>query len=157
MTRSNRIAAVLGFVLLGLVALLGVLYSVVDRGIGAAVDNKSAKTTTATIVSTGAVGEQQSGSSESHRICFTIDSLDQVAPAWRPGYEAAERQREGKSGPRCKVTDNAAAARLRVGDKLQITYLLANDDRIEIVGIKDAGVDFGSEGTSYYGSGTVRR
>ena len=59
-----------------------------------------------------------------------------VEPDERAKYESAERQREAKLGPRCRVTSSAAAALLKVGDKLQVTYLLGNEYRIDIVRVE---------------------
>jgi hypothetical protein len=137
----------------------GLIYWAIDSGIKSAVEHKSAKTTTATIVSNiKSVSRADKVSSASHEIytfCFTLDSLDQIESDMRSGYEDAERHRRETKGPRCKVTDSTAAAALKNGDKIKVRYLLANNYHIEIVSIEAFGVDFGGEGVSYSGSGSI--
>ena len=163
MKRLSRTSiAVASLVIVGLVVAAGRIYRAVDSGMQAAIGHKSAKTTTATVVSVArSVPNTAMGSSSpqgASTICFTLDGLDQVEPDMRSGYEAAEQHRQEAFGARCKATGIAVASSLRTGDKLQVVYLLANDYQIEIVAIRASGVDLGGEGVKCSGSrgnGTV--
>jgi hypothetical protein len=120
------------------------LYSALDSSVEAAVDFKSAKTTTATVVRTArSLPGANTGPSSSHElftVCFVLDRLDQIKPAdLRAGYEEAERQRLGTFGPRCEVTGNDAVANLRTGDKVQVVYLLANGYDLSVARIESFG------------------
>jgi hypothetical protein len=134
-------------------------YRALDSGIAVAIEDKSAKMSSATVVSAARfqaednVGVQ---AEELYRICFTIDGLDQIRPSIRSQYEAAEHKRESASGPRCKITGVRSAARARAGDKIQVVYLLENDNQIDITSIRVFGADIGPEGVTYSGSGKVR-
>jgi|WetSurMetagenome_2_1015567.scaffolds.fasta_scaffold66563_3 hypothetical protein len=156
---STKIIIVSGLVIVVILVAASLIYRIIDSGIQSAVEHKSAKTTTATVVSNiKSVSRSVDGSTASqefYTICFILDGLDQIEPDMRRGYEEAERHRQENKGPRCKMTDKMAAAALKKGDKLNVKYLLANDYQIEIMAIKAFGVDFGAEGVSYSGSGVI--
>jgi hypothetical protein len=108
------------------------------------IDIESAKGTTATIVS---VTEMEFGNQSRadrtgklFKICFTIDSFDQVRSDWRQEYQSAETRRLAKGGPRCIMTNKAAIANsLKTGDKLTADYLQENEYHIDIAKITAAG------------------
>lgn len=110
----------------------------IGTGIAASVEHKSAKTTTATVVSVTDIRTASSPGANSNdqvlRVCFTIDNFDQVEADMRQGYQSAETQRLTKDGPRCKLTSEIALAKgLSKGDKLSVVYLLENEYQIDLV------------------------
>lgn len=110
----------------------------IDADIASSVDNKSGKSTTATVVDVVEIGEAKPVRARSNdqlfRICFTIDNFDQVQAYMRQGYQLYESQRLIREGPRCKVTAKVALAkRLKRGDKLSVVYLLENEYHIVVV------------------------
>ncbi|HWG19975.1 MAG TPA: hypothetical protein VG225_05535 [Terracidiphilus sp.] len=122
-----------------------VLYRI-SAGITASVEHKSAKTTSATVLSVSEVEPAKplkgGDSDRLFKVCFTIDNLDQVETDMRHGYQAAETQRLASDGPRCKVTAKSAIAKnLNKGDKLSVVYLLENQYRIDLVAITAFGED----------------
>jgi hypothetical protein len=118
----------------------------IGQGITASVDHKSAKTSSATVLSVTEVEPSKSlkaeGSGRPFKICFSIDSFDQVEADLRNEYQAAETRRLASDGPRCKVTAKAATVKkLNKGDKLSVAYLLENQYRIDLVRITAFGED----------------
>jgi hypothetical protein len=118
----------------------------IQAGIVASVDYKSAKSTTATVVSVTELrptNPSQDGSNDQpYRVCFTIDNIDQVATDMRQGYQSAEAQRLARNGPRCKVTTKVTLAKkLNNGDKLTVIYLLENQYQIDIASATAFGED----------------
>jgi len=122
-----------------------ILYRAIDSGIQASIAQKSARTTTATVVrSFASISPAPTGSSDSQRlytICYTLNGLDQIEADMRAGYEAAEHHRERALGPRCRTTVSTVAGKLRPGDGLQVRYLLANDYQIDIAAVEAFGVE----------------
>lgn len=118
----------------------------IHAGIVASVDHKSAKTTTATVVSVTEVQKTSpmgsGGADQLFKVCFTVDNFDQVEADMREGYQSAEAQRLSREGPRCKVTTKAVLAKhLNKGDKLSAVYLLENQYHIDLVAITAFGED----------------
>jgi hypothetical protein len=118
----------------------------ISAGITASVEHKSAKTTSATVLSVVEVEPAKSpkagDSDRLFKVCFAIDNLDQVEADMRPGYQAAETQRVVSDGPRCKVTTKAAIAKnLNKGDKLAVVYLLENQYHVDVVAVTAFGED----------------
>lgn len=71
----------------------------IQAGVAASVDHKSAKSTTATVVSVAEINPSEAHSSDQlFRVCFNIDNFDQVETDMRQGYESAEAQRLAKAG-----------------------------------------------------------
>ena len=121
------------------------LFERFQSGIVEAVEHKSAKNTTATVVSitkTPRLSAQMQSvdGTQLYQICFTIDNFNQVEPDMRRRYESAETERTVKEGPRCQPTNTTAVAtKLNKGDKIGITYLLENQYRIDIVRVTAIG------------------
>jgi hypothetical protein len=117
-------------------------YRLLDKGIAVAVEHKSAKRSTATVIQIVPIFHSASENNDSsdalYKICFHIDSFNEVGEMQR-GYEAAEQQREMREGPRCQVTARSEIARhLRNGDKVNVVFLLENNYEIDVVSL-DAG------------------
>jgi hypothetical protein len=111
-----------------------------NAGLDASVEHKSAKHATATVASVTPVPKAEASDSANNsrlfRVCFTIDDFDQVGADERARYQSAESRRLARDGPRCKVTSKASVAEtLNKGSKLSVTYLLENDDQIDLVTI----------------------
>lgn len=146
MTRLARRLIWIGFPAAFVVSLTAFVIYRIDAGIAASVDNKSSKTTTATVVSVTEVRRtdlaEVGSNNQLYKVCFTIDNFDQVAADTRYEYQSAEVQRLSRDGPRCKVTTKAAIAkRLNKGDKLTVVYLLENQGHIDMVGNAAFGED----------------
>lgn len=134
-----RAIVVVGVAVTCVTSLLYFVYRRIDVGIADSVQHKSAKRTTATVVSVAHISSSAKPPAPErpeYTICFGIDSFDNVEPTMRQGYETAETNRYLREGPRCKRTiQETIAARLRVGDKLEVVYLLENEYKIDIVSV----------------------
>lgn len=123
-----------------------VIYERIQTGIAASVEHKSAKSTTATVVS---VTEAREGNppdadsrSQLYKICFTIDNFNQVEADVRQGYQSAEVERLARDGPRCISTSKVALAKnLKKGTRLTVVYLLENQYHIDLVATTVFGQD----------------
>jgi len=134
----------MGFPAVLVICLSTVVLYRVGAGISAAAEHKSAKVAAATVVSSTEMPRADSsgtnGSDRLFRVCFTIDSFDQVEADMRQGYQSAEAQRLARDGPRCTVTGKTTLAkRLSKGDKLSVTYLLENEYQIDLVSASASG------------------
>jgi hypothetical protein len=142
MNGHRRCLIGLGVAVVLVVGLGGCLiYERIQSGIVAAVEHKSAKRATGTVVSVTRMQPKISSGpgddiQQLYQVCFTIDDFSQVEPDMREGYESAEAQRLARDGPRCTTTNKTAlATRLSKHDKLWIVYLLENQYHIDIAGI----------------------
>ena len=116
-----------------------VIYQV-NASIAASVEHKSAKTTTATVVSVTEIQKTHASEAQSKeqkfKVCFTFDNLDQVEVEMRQGYESAETQRATREGPRCtETTKKPLAKSLSSGSKLSVDYLLENEYHLDVVAV----------------------
>jgi hypothetical protein len=131
-------------VIIALVAIAIVAGGRINAGIETSVKHKSAKHAAATVTSVteiaSAPSPEQSNRDRFFKVCFTIDSFDQIEDDARQRYQSAELQRLTSDGPRCKVTSRAALAKtLGKGDKLSVAYLLENSYQIDMVAISAHG------------------
>jgi hypothetical protein len=77
------------------------------------------------------------------RICFTIDSFDELSGADRSVCESAERARQAAHGPRCRDTSiDPSVVRFNKGDPVEVYYTLQNAGQISIVRVSSHGADF---------------
>jgi hypothetical protein len=77
------------------------------------------------------------------RVCFTIDSLNELSGTDRGAYESAERERQAAHGPRCRETSvDPSVVRFNEGDPVEVYYTLQNAGQISIVRLTSSGVDF---------------
>jgi len=76
------------------------------------------------------------------RVCFTIDSFDEVAAKDRTEYESAERARGAAHGPRCHDTAvDPSAVHFKAGDRLDVFFTVENAIEISVVKISAHCVD----------------
>jgi preprotein translocase subunit SecE len=127
--KGKRIVIGYGIAILSALMAAALLYWYLDYAIRGSIEFKSREMTTATVVSV----EVSAGS---YVVCFSIDGCWEVSANLRSGYEATERKRERTFGPWCEVTVSEAAANLKKGDKLLISFLLANDYEININAVR---------------------
>ena len=75
-------------------------------------------------------------------VCYTIDSFADISAFERAQYEAAERTRMAKQGPRCHDTAvDPSAVRFKAGDHADVYFKLEDGGQISIVRISTHGVD----------------
>jgi hypothetical protein len=76
------------------------------------------------------------------RVCFIINSFDEVPGAQRNVYESAERERLTAHGARCRDTSiDPSAVRIKAGDHVDIYFKLENAGQISVVRVSASGVD----------------
>jgi hypothetical protein len=106
-----------------------------DTGIKVAVQHKSAQHASGTIRSVLDLSSGRQAEEQEHRarVCFSIDSFAEVSNEDRLIYEPAERARQAAKGPRCEVVRvPASTTPLRLGDHLDVYFLLENEGQIDI-------------------------
>lgn len=123
-----------------------VFLHVIDTGLVASKEHKSAKVATATVVRVTEQPEKEEKGvrvgMEQFQVCFVIDDFSQVAADERDRYKSAEAQRVSRAEPRCEATTDASLAkRLKVGEKVAGTDFLGNENQIDIVRISAFGRD----------------
>lgn len=75
-------------------------------------------------------------------VCYTIDSFAEIPAFVRAQYEAAERTRTAKQGPRCHDTAvDPSAVHFKAGDHADVFFKLEDGGQISIVRISTHGVD----------------
>jgi len=76
------------------------------------------------------------------RVCFTIDSFDEVPGTERTVYESAERKRQAAHGARCRDTSiDPSAAHIKTGDRVDVYFKLESAGQISIIRVTWSGVD----------------
>jgi hypothetical protein len=76
------------------------------------------------------------------RVCFTIDSFDEVPRIERNVYETAERERQAAHGARCRDTSiDPSAVHIKAGDGVDVHFKLESAGQISIVSVTASGVD----------------
>jgi hypothetical protein len=76
------------------------------------------------------------------RVCFIINSLDEVADTQRNVYETHERERLAAHGARCRDTSiDPSAVPIKAGDRVDVYFKLENAGQILIVRVSANGVD----------------
>ena len=107
-------------------------------------ENKTVRHAPGTIVSVEerAHDEQSEDLLPGPRICFKIDSFDEVPGPQRSVYESAERAREVAQGPRCRNTAlDPSAVHFKAGDSVEVYFTLGNAGQISVIRISTHGVD----------------
>jgi hypothetical protein len=86
-------------------------------------------------------GERADDLLPGQRVCYTIDSFSAIPDSQRSAYASAERARLAVNGPRCRDTSiDPSAVRIRVGDPVDIYYMLENQGQIAIVSVYTQGL-----------------
>jgi hypothetical protein len=76
------------------------------------------------------------------RVCFIINSFDEVPVTERIVYESAERERLAAHGARCRDTSiDPSAVHIKAGDRVDIYFKLENAGQISIERVSASGVD----------------
>jgi hypothetical protein len=76
------------------------------------------------------------------RVCFTIDSFDEVPGTERNVYESAERERQAAHGARCLDTSiDPSAVHIKARDRVDVYFKLENAGQISIIRVATSGVD----------------
>jgi hypothetical protein len=76
------------------------------------------------------------------RVCFLINSFDEIPGTQRTAYESAERERLAAHGSRCRDTSiDPSAVHIKAGDHVDIYFKLGNAGQISIVRVSADGVD----------------
>lgn len=77
------------------------------------------------------------------RVCFTIDSFNELSGADRSVYESAEHERQAARGPRCRNTSiDPSAVRFNKGDSVDVYLTTQSSGQISIIRVTSHGVDF---------------
>ena len=87
-------------------------------------------------------GEQADDLLPGQRVCYTINSYSAIPNSQRSAYASAEHARVAVNGPRCRDTSiYPSAVRIKVGDPVDIYYMLENQDQIAIVNVYTQGLE----------------
>ncbi len=105
------------------------------QGMTVAVEHKSVKHSAGRVLSLTALppGDTSKRETQQYSLCFSIESSSEIADEERSEYQAALNR------PFCRNVQNPDAAKVKVGDRLAIGYLLENEGQISVARIEASG------------------